>query len=121
MRKRWRRGLGAGGPSLGISGLYPLLVLLMIRRGYHHGYEMKRKIEEIIGIPMPPGFIYVTLGRLEASGLVISTSMPSDPRGKKIYRLTPAGEQFLAAGMAELRGLKVLIDRIVGFYEGKEF
>ncbi len=121
MRKRWRRGPGAGGPGLGISGLYPLMVLLMIRRGYQHGYEIKRKIEEIMGVPMPPGFIYVTLGRLEASGLVISTPMPSDPRGKKIYRLTPAGERFLIAGIADLRELGRLIDRIVSFYEGNEF
>ena len=120
MRKRWRGGPG-GGPGLGLSGLYPLLVLLMIHKGYSHGYEIKRKIEEITGMPMPAGFIYVTLSRLEASGLVISSPMLGDPRGKKVYSLTPAGMQMLMIRVNELRNLKSLIDKILEIYgSGRE-
>ncbi len=113
MRKRWRRGQG-----FGVSGLYPVLVLLMIHKGYSHGYEIKRKIEEITGIPMPEGFIYVTLNRLEASGMIMSHPVLSDPRGKKVYMLTPLGLQFLTARIAELRGLRSLIDKIVDMFGG---
>ncbi len=116
MRKRWRRGIG-GGPSLGVSGLYPLLVLLMIHKGALHGYEIRRRIEELTNIPMPAGFVYVTLDRLETSGLVTSSPLPGDPRGKRIYRLTPLGFQVLISRINELKALKSLIDKILNLYE----
>jgi len=116
MRKRWRRGAGEG-PSLGVSGLYPLLVLLMIHKGALHGYEIKRRIEELTGMPMPTGFIYVTLDRLESSGLVVSSPLPGDPRRKRIYRLTPLGFQALVSRINELRVLKSVVERILNLYE----
>ncbi len=117
MRKRWRRGIGEG-PSLGVSGLYPLLVLLMIHKGAFHGYEIKRRIEDLTGTPMPAGFIYVTLDRLESYGLVVSSPLLGDPRRKKIYRLTPLGLQTLVSRINELKVLKSIIERILNLYEG---
>lgn len=93
----------------------------MISKGYLYGYEVKEKIEELMGAPMPPGFIYVILSRLETYGYVISTPVLSDPRGKRIYRLTPAGEQFLVSGISELKRIKTMIERILDFREGKGF
>ncbi len=94
------------------------MVLLMISRGATNGYEIRRRIEEITGQPLPEGFVYVTLGRLESSGLVVSSPVPGDPRGKRFYRLTPAGWQALAVRMAELRGMRDFIDRVLSLYEG---
>ncbi|HDM92607.1 MAG TPA: PadR family transcriptional regulator [Candidatus Korarchaeota archaeon] len=116
MGRRWR--WGARGP--GLFGLYPILVLLMISKGISHGYEIKRKIEEFTGSPLPEGFVYVTLRRLEASGLVVSAPVPGDPRGKKVYQLTPAGWQVLSMRMAELRAMKGLIDAVLSFYESEQ-
>ncbi len=114
MGRRWRWGRRR---EWGISGLYPTLVLLMISKGITHGYDIRRKIEELIGAPLPDGFIYVTLARLEASGLIVSTRVIGDPRGKKLYDLTPVGRQELAMRMNELKKLKNLIDWIISFYE----
>ncbi len=113
MGRRWRW----GARGAGLYGLYPTLVLLMISKGHSHGYEIKRRIEELTGSPLPEGFIYVTLRRLEASGLVISTPVPGDPRGKRVYQLTPAGWQVLSARLAELRAMRGFIDAVLRYYE----
>ncbi|MDK2464299.1 MAG: PadR family transcriptional regulator, partial [Candidatus Korarchaeota archaeon] len=83
-------------------------------------YEIKRRIEELTGSPLPEGFIYVTLRRLEASGLVVSALVPGDPRSKRVYQLTPAGWQVLSARLAELRAMKGFIDAVLRFYESGE-
>ncbi len=110
-RWRWRRRR-----EWGISGLYPTLVLLMISKGISHGYDIRKKVEEIMGVPLPDGFIYVTLARLEASGLIASSRMIGDPRRKRLYELTPLGRQELELRIEELRRLKLVIDRIISFY-----
>lgn len=49
----------------------PLLALLA--RGPAHGYELKQGLEQLLGSAYPQpnvGQIYVTLGRLEKSGLI---------------------------------------------------
>ena len=49
----------------------PLLALLA--RGPAHGYELKQDLEQLLGSAYPQpnvGQIYVTLGRLEKSGLI---------------------------------------------------
>ena len=43
------------------------------------------------------GQIYVTLGRLERDGLVVGQAVPGDSRGKRVYELTEAGREALAA------------------------
>ncbi|MEU6631929.1 PadR family transcriptional regulator [Streptomyces parvus] len=81
----------------------PLLALLS--RGPAHGYELKRDLEQLLGAAYPQpnvGQIYVTLGRLEKTGLIEGEEIaqPSRPN-KKIYRLTDAGTEELNAWFEE--------------------
>ena len=65
-----------------------------------HGYELKQSLEQEFGELLPAlnaGQIYVTLGRLERDGLVAGHAVPGDSRGKRVYELTPAGRDALAA------------------------
>src|SRR5262245_14201745 len=65
-----------------------------------HGYELKQSLEQEFGDLLPalnPGQIYVTLGRLERDGLVVGHAIPGDSRGKRVYELTDAGREALAA------------------------
>ena len=80
----------------------------------NHGYEIQRRIEELLGVPLPPGAVYVTLSRLEQAGLLTSSRVPGDPRGKKVYFLTPKGQAILSDWLDELRRLRDVIDRILG-------
>ncbi|MFJ5172402.1 PadR family transcriptional regulator [Streptomyces griseoviridis] len=77
----------------------PLLALLA--RGPAHGYELKQDLEQLLGAAYPQpnvGQIYVTLGRLDKSGLIEGEEVEQSSRpNKKIYRLTDAGREALAA------------------------
>ncbi|MFC8276689.1 PadR family transcriptional regulator [Streptomyces sp. NPDC057271] len=81
----------------------PLLALLA--RGPAHGYELKQDLEQLLGAAYPPtnvGQIYVTLGRLEKSGLIEGEEIAQESRpNKKIYRLTDAGQEALSAWFDE--------------------
>ncbi|GHA82934.1 PadR family transcriptional regulator [Streptomyces chryseus] len=75
----------------------PLLALLA--QGPAHGYELKQGLEQLLGAAYPQpnvGQIYVTLGRLEKSGLIEGEEIAQSNRpNKKIYRLTDAGREAL--------------------------
>ncbi|WP_351224749.1 PadR family transcriptional regulator [Streptomyces sp. NPDC002133] len=81
----------------------PLLALLS--RGPAHGYELKQDLEQLLGAAYPQpnvGQIYVTLGRLEKSGLIEGEEVAQSSRpNKKIYRLTSAGTEALRAWFEE--------------------
>ncbi|MET7606873.1 PadR family transcriptional regulator [Streptomyces avermitilis] len=81
----------------------PLLALLA--RGPAHGYELKQDLEQMLGAAYPQpnvGQIYVTLGRLEKSGLIAGEEVEQSSRpNKKIYHLTDAGREALRAWYEE--------------------
>jgi DNA-binding PadR family transcriptional regulator len=77
----------------------PLLALLAKEPA--HGYELKLALEQTFGQAYPSpniGQIYVTLKRLEQDGLVRSQDVEQNRRpNKRVYELTPAGREELAA------------------------
>ena len=77
----------------------PLLALLAKEPA--HGYELKNLLEQTFGEAYPSpniGQIYVTLQRLERDGLVSSQDVVQTTRpNKRVYELTPAGRDALAA------------------------
>ncbi|MET7285146.1 PadR family transcriptional regulator [Streptomyces sp. NPDC005573] len=81
----------------------PLLALLA--RGPAHGYELKQDLEQLLGSAYPQpnvGQIYVTLGRLEKSGLIEGEDVEQAGRpNKKVYHLTDAGREALHAWFEE--------------------
>ncbi|MFJ9968644.1 PadR family transcriptional regulator [Streptomyces avermitilis] len=81
----------------------PLLALLA--RGPAHGYELKQDLEQLLGAAYPQpniGQIYVTLGRLEKTGLIEGKEVEQSSRpNKKIYHLTDAGQDALRAWYEE--------------------
>jgi DNA-binding PadR family transcriptional regulator len=81
----------------------PLLALLAKEPA--HGYELKLALEQTFGQAYPSpniGQIYVTLKRLEQDGLVRSQDVEQNSRpNKRVYELTPAGREELAAWVEE--------------------
>lgn len=76
-----------------------LLLLAMIAGQPRHGYELIKAIEERMGgsYSPSPGVIYPTLAWLDDMGYVC---IDAEEAGRKRYRITPAGEAFLAANRA---------------------
>ncbi|WP_369155469.1 PadR family transcriptional regulator [Streptomyces sp. R02] len=81
----------------------PLLALLA--RGPAHGYELKQDLVQLLGAAYPQpnvGQIYVTLGRLEKTGLIEGEAIEQSSRpNKKVYHLTEAGHEALRAWFEE--------------------
>jgi DNA-binding PadR family transcriptional regulator len=77
----------------------PLLALLAKEPA--HGYELKVRLERMFGQAYPPpniGQIYLTLQRLERAGLVRSQDVVQSGRpNKRVYELTPAGQEAVTA------------------------
>ncbi|QMU77905.1 PadR family transcriptional regulator [Streptacidiphilus sp. PB12-B1b] len=76
-----------------------LLALLAVQPSY--GYELKLALEQLFGAAYPQpniGQIYVTLSRLEKSGLVSVHEISQEGKpDKKVYELTAAGREELTA------------------------
>lgn len=73
--------------------------MALLHAGAAHGYELKQTLDGTFGDLLPAlntGQIYTTLARLTRDELVTSESVDGDARGKRVYRLTPAGRATLA-------------------------
>jgi DNA-binding PadR family transcriptional regulator len=83
------------------------VVLAMLAKEPSHGYELRARLQQAlgpVGETMNAGQIYVTLSRLEKSGLVTceqSAGLPDRP-DRKVYALTAAGQQRVADWVADV-------------------
>ena len=75
--------------------------LALLASGRTHGYELKRRYDQLFAAvwgPVNIGQIYVTLGRLERDGLVVQERVGQDGRpDRKDYELTERGRSALDA------------------------
>jgi len=83
------------------------VVLTMLAKEPSHGYELSARLRQALGPlgdAMDAGQVYVTLTRLEKAGLAVSerTAGSADRLDRKVYGLTPAGEQRVADWLAEV-------------------
>src|SRR5580700_2692695 len=82
-------------------------VLAMLAKEPAHGYQLRARLREAlgpVGEGMNDGQIYVTLTRLEKAGLVTAEQEPGlpDRPDRKVYGLTPAGQQRVTEWLAEV-------------------
>lgn len=80
------------------------VLLALLRSGPAHGYQVKREHDGWFpdARPLAYGQVYATLARLEGAGLVevLETASGGGPE-RTVYALTEAGEERLAAWLAE--------------------
>lgn len=78
------------------------VVLAMLAKEPSHGYELRARLRDALG-PLGEGLnagqVYVTLTRLEKAGLLAVEGEQTD---RKVYALTPAGQQRVAEWIAEV-------------------
>jgi DNA-binding PadR family transcriptional regulator len=82
-------------------------VLALLAKEPSHGYQLRGRLQEALGPlgdAMNAGQIYVTLTRLEKAGLVTAerVSGQADRPDRKVYALTPDGQQRVADWLAEV-------------------
>jgi DNA-binding PadR family transcriptional regulator len=83
------------------------VVLAMLAKEPSYGYELRARLNDALGPlgeAMNAGQIYVTLGRLEKAGLVVSDRFtePSDRPERKVYALSPSGQERVSEWLAEV-------------------
>jgi len=83
------------------------VVLAMLAKEPSHGYQLRARLRGALGPlgdAMNAGQIYVVLARLEKAGLVESerSATVADRADRKMYALTPTGQQRVAEWLAEV-------------------
>ena len=80
------------------------VVLAMLAKEPSHGYQLRARLRAALGPlgdAMNAGHVYVTLTRLEKAGLVTAETS-ADRSDRKVYALTPDGQQRVAEWIAEV-------------------
>jgi DNA-binding PadR family transcriptional regulator len=81
------------------------VVLAMLAKEPSHGYELRARLGRALG-PLAEGIsegqMYVTLTRLEKGGFVARLDAPAERSDRKVYCLTPAGQERVMAWMSDV-------------------
>ncbi len=96
----WRRHQGRGRRQMFESGEMKFVILRLVKEKPRHGYEIIKALEERMSGCYTPsaGTVYPTLQLLEDQGYVKVV----ETDGKKVYHITPEGEQFLEENKSTL-------------------
>jgi DNA-binding PadR family transcriptional regulator len=83
------------------------VMLAMLAKEPSYGYELRARLRQALGPlgeALNPGQVYVTLSRLEKAGQVTSerSAGPADGPDRRVFALTPDGQQRVAAWLAEV-------------------
>lgn len=126
-----RRGRGRhikGGRPRQIRGFIEPALLLLLHKGATHGYDL---IEGLNGIgfesyPVDSSTVYRALRHLERHGTVVSDWDRESSFGppRRVYRLTPEGEEYLNEWVTDLRAtaetLKLFLQAYDEEVEGRD-
>ncbi len=128
--RRWAgpQGMGRdrGGPRGGPFGhgrrghqhLLPTL-LILLRKGPQHGYALLGQLSDAlprVGAVPDVSSIYRALGELEEQGAVLSRWEAGDGGGRRVYELTPAGEEMLKSWVPQLEEEHLRLGRLIERY-----
>lgn len=82
-------------------------ILLSLRAGEKHGYAILKDVAQLSGqqLKLSTGTLYGALNRLLDQGLIERIDGEDGARGKKAYRLTPAGLEVFAADVSRMNRL----------------
>lgn len=99
-----------------LKGHLDLLLLSILANGPAHGYaiieSLRARSEGVFDLP--EGTVYPALHRLERQGLLKSGWSEDSGRRKRIYRLTPSGQQTLNARQDEWLKFSRAVNATVG-------
>ena len=99
-----------------LKGHLDLLLLAILADSPAHGYAVieSLRMKSQGTFDLPEGTIYPALHRLESQGLLHSNWSEDSARRKRIYHLTPKGQQMLAKRQEEWKNFSKAINATVG-------
>ncbi len=106
--------------SCGMGNLYrfvePVTLYLLKTKGRTHGYDLARALNDnaLTDSRIEPGALYRTLRRLEENGFVVSNwDVSGGGPARRLYDLTPDGEEHLREWLVVLERLSLSLARFV--------
>jgi len=106
--------------SCGMGNLYrfvePVTLYLLKSRGRTHGYDLAGALTDnaLTDSRIEPGALYRTLRRLEERGLVVSVwDVSGAGPARRMYDLTPSGEDHLSDWLVVLERMSRSLSRFV--------
>lgn len=99
------------------------LILAVIKDGPRHGYDIAREVERRSenALTFKHGTLYPILHGLEKDKLIVSTwEHPEGERPRRVYSLTPAGEERLAECLAQWKEFARAMNRVIGGTTGEQ-
>ncbi len=107
-------------PSAGwLRGALDLAVAAVLAEGSGHGYALGQRLARHGLGSIRGGALYPVLGRLEADGLVRSSWQAGEGGpGRKVYTLTDAGRDRLAAERVRWREFSAAMDQLLAHSAG---
>jgi len=99
-----------------LKGHLDLLLLAVLADGPAHGYAIIEALRSRSNgtFDLPEGTIYPALHRLESQGFLRSHWSEGSLRRKRIYQLTPKGQQALSQRQEEWKKFSKAINATVG-------
>jgi DNA-binding PadR family transcriptional regulator len=96
--------------------VFPVLLLHLIAEQPDHGYGLMQRIESICGdlVAVNTNKIYPLLRRLEERGFVTATWDHPTKRSRRVYSITPQGEERLKRIKGSMLPYLESIERAVG-------
>ncbi len=88
--KAWRERL--------VKNHLDLIILRLLKVKPRWGYEVNLEIRDRFKVYLSAGTLYPLLHSMEEKGYLQAVWEAEGGRGRKVYRITPRGEEFLAAG-----------------------
>ena len=99
-----------------LKGLIDPIILSIVDRLPMYGYQIVKELERITSgyLKLKSGTIYPSLIRLEKNGLVVSRwKQVTEGRGRRYYKITDKGRQFLTSRSVEWQHFCTVISRLM--------
>lgn len=95
--------------------LKTIILKLLAQDKQMYGYEITQRVAQLSKdeIRLTFGALYPTLYKLEADGLLITTTEIVDNRARKYYSLTPAGRKLAKVKISELKQFTEILGAIL--------
>jgi len=99
-----------------LKGHLDLLLLAIIAERPAHGYAVIESLRQRSDglFDLPEGTIYPALHRLESQGLLRSRWSEDSARRRRIYQLTPKGQEALTNRQSEWQKFSRAVDATLG-------
>jgi DNA-binding PadR family transcriptional regulator len=94
------------------KGLLDIIVLTLLRSNSMHGYKIITSIRKNFGVYFGPSTVYPFLKNLEEKGLIKSHWDTNHDRPRKVFSLTPNGNNVLTGTEQSFKSMCMQLNRM---------